>query len=257
MPALADRLHEALREAFAVFVRMISGAWCKERDGYRIISAPSFPVAGFNAVWADGPQVGPVIADLAPCLEEIRARGVTPAVVARSGLVPGVEPEAARLGLTAVDRLSGMAVAASGFRRPKGPAPDLVLVGEDEALLAVALDLTARGFEAPPEVFEGLFASKMRAEGLDLWIAYADGEPVSTAFGQIVGDAVGIFDVGTPPEHRRKGYGAWVTARAVERGFEAGASFAYLQSSEMGVRVYERLGFEQVSEYLLLTEPTA
>jgi len=253
----ADRLDAALREAFAVFMPMIQGARTREGQGYRVVSAPSFPIALANAVWVDGPDEAPAIADLASSLEEVRARGVAPAVVVRSGLAPGVEEEAGRLGLTTVERMPGMALTSERFRPPPGPSPELVPVGEDEALLAVAQDVTARGFEAPPELFDGLFASKMRAEGLDLWIAFVDGEPVSTALGHVTGHDVGIFNVGTPPEHRRKGYGGWATARAVERGFELGASFAYLQSSEMGFRVYQRLGFEQVCEYLLLTDPGA
>jgi len=77
--------------------------------------------------------------------------------------------------------------------------------GQDEELLAVAKDVTARGFEAPPGVFDGLFATGLRADGTDLWLAYVDGEPVSTALGQVIGDAVGIFDVATPPSTGAEG----------------------------------------------------
>jgi N-acetylglutamate synthase len=86
-------------------------------------------------------------------------------------------------------------------------------------------------------------------------LAYANGQPVSAALGLVTGDAVGVFDVATPPEYRRKGYGGWVTAHAVRAGLESGASFAYLQSSEMGLGVYQVLGFEQVCEYRLLVVP--
>jgi hypothetical protein len=44
-----------------------------------------------------------------------------------------------------------------------------------------------------------------------------------------------------------------VTAHAVRAGFEAGASFAHLRSSELGYGVYRALGFQQVCEYRLLT----
>jgi hypothetical protein len=46
-----------------------------------------------------------------------------------------------------------------------------------------------------------------------------------------------------------------VTAQAVRRGFDAGALFAYLQSSELGLGVYERLGVERVCTYLLMSGP--
>jgi GNAT superfamily N-acetyltransferase len=253
--AMADRMHTALWAAFNVFVPLIADGRIEDRDGYRVVSVPSFPIPIANAVWADAPDERSAIRGLAASLEEIQTRGVNSAVVVLDGLTPGVEAEARRLGLTGVERLPGMVATPSTFRSPEGSAPEFVLVGDDPTLLEVALDVTVRGFEAPRELMESLFASAMSAEPVELWLAYAGGDPVSTATGIATGDAVGIFSVGTPPEHRRKGYGAWATARAVGSAFEAGASFAYLQSSEMGFGVYERLGFEQVCEYLLLSGP--
>jgi predicted GNAT family acetyltransferase len=71
-----------------------------------------------------------------------------------------------------------------------------------------------------------------------------DGVPVTTALSSAFGDYVGIFNVATPSRHRRRGYGAAITARAVLDGFEGGASFAYLQASAIGLKVYEQLGFQ-------------
>jgi ribosomal protein S18 acetylase RimI-like enzyme len=252
---MAERMHAALWAAFNVFVPMVAGGRIEDRDGYRVVSVPSFPIAIANAVWADDPDERSAIRDLASSLAEIEARGVSPAVVVLDGLTPGVEAEARRLRLTGVERMPGMTVKPSTFRPPEGPAPEFALVGDDPALVEVALDVTVRGFETTRELLESLFVSAMGAEPIDLWLAYSDGEPVSTATGIATGDAVGIFSVGTPPEHRRRGHGAWVTAQAVRGGFEAGASFAYLQSSEMGFGVYERLGFERVCDYLVLSGP--
>jgi ribosomal protein S18 acetylase RimI-like enzyme len=141
--------------------------------------------------------------------------------------------------------------------RPPGARSDIEfrLVGSDATLLETALDVTARGFEAPRELLEPLFATGMQADGLAIWLAYVDGVPVSTATGLLRGRAVGIFTVATPPEHRRRGYGAAVTTRAVEHGFAASASWAFLQSSELGFPVYEALGFGTVSTYVVLTKP--
>ena len=91
----------------------------------------------------------------------------------------------------------------------------------------------------------------MGVDGLSLWLAFVDDEPVSTALGLVIGDAVGIFDVATPPEYRRNGYAAWVTSEAIRAGFEAGAGFAYLQASEIGLGVYRALGFGPVCGYRL------
>lgn len=251
----SGRLHEAVLEAFRLFVPMLSDGLMHDGDGYHVISAPSLPIPLANAVWADSPDETVAARELPAALAEIEARGVSPSVLVLQGRTPGVEEEARRLGFTGVEEIPGMVATPESFRPPEGSGPDLVRVGADKDLLRVALDVTARGFEAPPEMFAPMFEHAMGSEPVDLWLAYADGGPVSTATGVVAGGAVGIFSVGTPPEHRRKGYGAWVTAQAVRRGFEAGAPFAYLQSSEMGFGVYERLGFERVCTYLLMSTP--
>lgn len=251
MSDMAERMHAALTEAFDLYLGLLPDGRMEGRDGYRLASAPSFPIPLTNAVWVEGPDESPAVRELEASLEAIRSRGVPPTVVTRDDRFPAVEAEARRLGLTTVETYPGMVVTPAGLRPPEGPGPSLVRAGEDEELLAVAKDVTARGFEVPPGVFDGLFATGLRADGTDLWLAYVDGEPVSTALGQVIGDAVGIFDVATPPEHRRKGYAASATAGAVRAGFEAGAAFGYLQSTEMGFGVYRALGFEQVCEYRL------
>ena len=88
---------------------------------------------------------------------------------------------------------------------------------------------------------------------LALYVGRVGGRAVSTAIGLTVGAEVGIFDVATPPEHRRHGYGSALTTRAARDGFAAGADLAWLQSSAIGESVYRRLGFRQVETYVLLS----
>ena len=89
-------------------------------------------------------------------------------------------------------------------------------------------------------------------EGIEYYLARLEEKDVCTAIGYTVDDTVGIFNVATPPEFRRRGYGSIITAYAVQAGFDAGADFAYLQSSAMGESVYRRLGFRHVSTYTVL-----
>jgi predicted GNAT family acetyltransferase len=76
------------------------------------------------------------------------------------------------------------------------------------------------------------------------------GEVVTTAVGVTVGERVGVFNVATPAEHRRRGYGAAITARVVDDGVASGARWAWLQSSPSGYRVYEALGFRTLERWL-------
>src|SRR5262249_5128420 len=91
--------------------------------------------------------------------------------------------------------------------------------------------------------------------GLAYYVARAHGKPVSTAVGLTFGGLVCIYAVATPEEHRGRGYGATVTARAVRDGFAKGAELAVLSASALGEPVYRRLGFREVLRYVLFRRP--
>jgi predicted GNAT family acetyltransferase len=90
----------------------------------------------------------------------------------------------------------------------------------------------------------------LNLDGMRAYVGEVDGEVVTTALGMTRADNVGIFNVATPPEHRRRGYGAAVTARAAADGFAAGATWAWLQSSTAGYHVYEAIGFRTLERWL-------
>lgn len=79
--------------------------------------------------------------------------------------------------------------------------------------------------------------------------------------GKIVGTSVlldrdgvaGIYVVATTEGHRRRGIGTALTDAAVRAGRERGLRVATLQATSFGRPVYERMGFETVSEYRLFT----
>jgi GNAT superfamily N-acetyltransferase len=117
---------------------------------------------------------------------------------------------------------------------------------EAEEHIAVA----APAFAAPPDLFRGLITPDvLDAPGLRAYLASVDGEPVATGLGVAVEDGVGVFNVATVPGHRRRGYGAAVTAAAIRGGVADGARWAWLQSTPVGYGVYERLGFRTVDRW--------
>jgi predicted GNAT family acetyltransferase len=67
----------------------------------------------------------------------------------------------------------------------------------------------------------------------------------------VVDEVVGIYNVATVPDARRGGFGTALTAAAMAYGLERGARWAILESSSMGMSVYERLGFRQVCEVVV------
>jgi N-acetylglutamate synthase len=105
-------------------------------------------------------------------------------------------------------------------------------------------EVASRGFEAPIEpMIHVTRASVLAADGVRCYVGEVDGRPVCTGLGVTVGSQVGLLTIATLPAYRRRGYGAALTARALIDGYADGASWAWLQSSDAGVAIYERLGF--------------
>ena len=104
--------------------------------------------------------------------------------------------------------------------------------------------VAAEGFGAPLEAFRQLMTpSTLAVSGVRCYLGEVGGQSVTTGLGVTLGPYVAIFNIATPPDHRRHGYGAAITARAAADGLAAGARWAWLQSSPAGYSVYQRLGF--------------
>jgi ribosomal protein S18 acetylase RimI-like enzyme len=165
------------------------------------------------------------------------------------------ENQARRLGFTHEEVLPGMTLR----ELVEPPETGLAIARADSAEeLAAARAVYEAGFELPAEMLAPFFVPEFAtATGFVVYLGRRNGEPVTTATSWIADGAVGIFNVGTPPEHRGHGYAAEVTAHAVREGLASGAELAWLQASPRARQLYERLGFETVERYLLLGRPPA
>jgi GNAT superfamily N-acetyltransferase len=79
-----------------------------------------------------------------------------------------------------------------------------------------------------------------------LFLGRLDGVAVSCSLAFHERDSVGLYGIGTPPEHRGRGYGSALTVAGIRWGASQGASVAVLQASEMGEPVYRSLGFRTI-----------
>jgi ribosomal protein S18 acetylase RimI-like enzyme len=71
-----------------------------------------------------------------------------------------------------------------------------------------------------------------------------DGRAVATATLVFGGGVAGIYNVMTVPDVQRRGIGALMTVRPLEMARARGYHLGVLQSSQIGYRLYRRLGFE-------------
>jgi predicted GNAT family acetyltransferase len=248
----AVTMHRALEEAWERLIAGIDGASFERRGDLRISLFPLLPIPQVNGPWVVE-DTSDAVEDLPGALADVEAAGAHPWLQTRSGH-DRVAAAARELGLTEQLRLPGMLARRESFVDPGSPAEleiGLMRDGERDATNHVL----ASAFEAPKELFDVFSGFLAGIDGVSIYVGRVEGNVCATALGLTVDEATGVFNVATPAEHRGRGYGAALTARAVQDGFAAGSRLAYLQSSDAGHGVYERLGFRDVEEYLLLTRP--
>jgi GNAT superfamily N-acetyltransferase len=79
-----------------------------------------------------------------------------------------------------------------------------------------------------------------------------NGDPIVCGLGVLVDAAVGLFDLYTAEEHRRRGHGAAVIGSILRWAAHQGARTAFLQVHSQNTparRLYERFGFEVAYPY--------
>jgi hypothetical protein len=202
-----------------------------------------------NCVFVTGPDAPPQEVD--DLLSIVAMRGLPYSLQLRPGVGPELEALARDRGMRAEGSVPLMVL--------ERPAATIEQVAENPGLVFRKLaskecglhaSILASGFGAPVELFEQLITpALLLIPGVGCYVGTVDGLPVTTALGFTDRDNVGIYNVATVPGQRGHGYGGAVTVRTVLDGFAAGASVAYLQSSEEGYGVYERLGFRTLEKW--------
>ncbi|WP_165422467.1 GNAT family N-acetyltransferase [Rhizobium leguminosarum] len=115
---------------------------------------------------------------------------------------------------------------------------------------AVHRRLLAQGFAAPEEIFTAFCTDHLfKDPSVTAYVGRVGGEDVATGLSIIADGCVGIFNVATPPEHRRRGYGRAVVSRLLCDALTKGASVAALHSSLDAVPFYESMEFRRAESW--------
>jgi GNAT superfamily N-acetyltransferase len=83
-----------------------------------------------------------------------------------------------------------------------------------------------------------------------VFTARLGGVPVGNSIAIRTGEVAGVYGVGTRPEARRRGIGTAISWAAVGAGRAWGCDPIVLQATEMGLPIYERMGFRTVVRYI-------
>jgi hypothetical protein len=240
-PAEHDALAAAYAATWEYILSAIPGAWTRRVSG-TMAAVSTIPLALMNGVWVIGSGgdrelvaelLGEVAAARLPHCLQLRPNPPGELIELAAALEMSPQADTPLLTLTELaESKRTLAETSVGLRR----------LDTDEWHLHC--EVAAAGFGAPYEFFATIASPAMLAlPGVGAYLAEEQGVAVATAIAIRVERHVGIFNVGTPSEHRRRGYAGAVTALAVCEAFADGADTAWLVSSPMGRGVYERLGF--------------
>ena len=89
-------------------------------------------------------------------------------------------------------------------------------------------------------------------------VLYADHQPVACGLAVVERELIGLFDVVTHPDRRRRGHAGALVSSLLGAGAQAGAASAYLQVEEKNAparAMYQALGFTELYHYWYRTAP--
>jgi GNAT superfamily N-acetyltransferase len=131
------------------------------------------------------------------------------------------------------------------------PAQLNIVSVEDMETLAIWNHALINGFEMPAG-WEADFFQLMAGLGLALplrhYLGYLDGQPVATSSLFLAAGVAGVMFVATLPPARGRGIGAAMTATPLRQARAWGYRAGILQSSQLGFKVYQQLGFEKLCQ---------
>jgi GNAT superfamily N-acetyltransferase len=239
----ADAVASALVDSWALLCGAIDGGWSRTADGVTT-AVSGIAAAPFNGVWVTAAgKVPPAVIESA--LEDVTATGLPHMLQVRPGVTEAAVPLAARRNMAPEPPTPLMC--ASPAPRPC-PIDGLAIRTLSPAEAGLHCEVAADGFGVPIELFAALISPAiLTLPGVRIYVGEVTGQPVVTAAAVARGPWVGIFNVATRSEHRRRGYGAAITAHAAAAAHDA--EWAWLQSSPAGYGVYRRLGFELLERW--------
>lgn len=126
---------------------------------------------------------------------------------------------------------------------PLVPHSRLELLNRDDiAGIRAFMHLCSEGFGYSLELASLCRAAKQK--GVKLGFLQVNNERVATILLFRQGQSLGVFQLTVPPKYRGKKYATHIMLHTINWAKKQGLSAITLQASEMGLALYQRLGFE-------------
>jgi len=165
-----------------------------------------------------------------------------------------LDPVLLREGFVAHPALPAMLLEPAAYRAPDVFCPELSIREVSERPDLEQWACVARNDDAgaqPTLDFGDMWSQACCARPADFrfFVGALAGEDAGVVALYTAENVAGLYWVATRPAFRGRGVGTAVTRRAVEEAFAAGARRCVLHATEMGVRIYRRLGFRELFSY--------
>jgi GNAT superfamily N-acetyltransferase len=212
-----------------------------ERDGVVAAIAPAVPDRSVvnSVAYRDAEALAATLDDLAAVYEDA---GITAWTV----WVPEEDRDAAGMLEAAGHRLDAEPMAMmAGLDGLDDPDPGELDWDDDADPRVVAL-INDRAYTWPDGTFGGAMERFGDIDGLRLYQARVDGEPVCVLGTYDNGSDCEVYFVATLAEHRGRGLARRLLHRALREARDRGLATSNLQSTKKGYPVYERLGYEPI-----------
>jgi GNAT superfamily N-acetyltransferase len=254
-----ELLAMADRQSAAFFLATRGHAWSDVHEDADVVHGTTgIPLPIFNG--ATNARFDPETADarIETVLRPFRDRRIDMTwIVGPTSTPPDLVDRLISHGLAIEEAAPIMACSLAGWAAPpSAPGIETTLV-LDGAGFHAATGIMFAGFDLPtarlPLVEERYAGFAIGPDAINrVFLAHLDGRPVATALGYTVDGVVGIYNVATLADARRRGAGGAVTAAALADAAARGATDAILESSPAGRSVYERLGFREIGGVTVL-----
>jgi GNAT superfamily N-acetyltransferase len=163
---------------------------------------------------------------------------------------PGDTPDdlSQRLGNHGLNRSEGrgMAMSIKNLKIPETPEGFTYQKVTTPEMFEVHARLLYKAYEFPESVQDWHTQATLSVGPRDdyfNYLGFLDDEPVACASVLYSDGVAGIHAVATLPSARRRGIGAYISAVPLFEALDRGYKVSILYASEMGFKVYERLGF--------------
>jgi ribosomal protein S18 acetylase RimI-like enzyme len=234
------------------------GGLVRHADGVALIDT-GLPMRLFNQIIVESSDAS--IDALSAAIAIARERADRFAVTLRAGTDDRFKKLIADLGLAPMSAepwMPGMILAPIPTDAAPSPAGYEIVQATDENALEDHIRASNAGTGMREDWLRALFKPDvLNADGVSIYTGYVDGKGVTTGVGFRTGRTIGVYNISTTPEARRRGYGEAMTRRIAQDGAVAGCDLSVLQASPMGLPIYQRMGYRTVVEYMAYIEPDA